>query len=338
MSSILKVDAIEPQSGTTLTIGASGDSVNIASGATITDFTSTGIDDNATSTAISIDSSEVVRLPVGILRLQNATTGTADTDGLLIEASGNDVYINNKENADMYFRTNNKDSLKIHNDGELDVNVDNSGTPVRALNILPYGTGTGMYNGVQIATDSARSFMGLFRQTTSSSSHIEFYNTNGSIGSIQTSGTSTSFNTSSDHRLKENISYDFDATTRLKQLKPARFNFIKDADKTLDGFIAHEVQSIVPEAVHGTHNETETKQKVVVNSDDLVIAENIEQSDWETGKIADDNGNIKYPTDSTWEATKVVPVYQGIDQSKLVPLLVKTIQELEARITTLENN
>jgi hypothetical protein len=179
--------------------------------------------------------------------------------------------------------------------------------------------------------------MGLFRQTTSSSSHIEFYNTNGSIGSIQTSGTSTSFNTSSDHRLKENISYDFDATTRLKQLKPARFNFIKDADKTLDGFIAHEVQSIVPEAVHGTHNETETKQKVVVNSDDLVIAENIEQSDWETGKIADDNGNIKYPTDSTWEATKVVPVYQGIDQSKLVPLLVKTIQELEARITALEN-
>jgi len=89
--------------------------------------------------------------------------------------------------------------------------------------------------------------------------------------------------------------------------------------------------------VHGTHNETETKQKVVINSDNLVIAENVEQTDWETGKIADDNGNTKYPTDSTWEATKVVPVYQGIDQAKLVPLLVKTIQELEARITELEN-
>jgi hypothetical protein len=56
----IEVDAIEPQSGTTLTIGASGDSVNIASGATITDFTSTGIDDNATSTAITINSSENV--------------------------------------------------------------------------------------------------------------------------------------------------------------------------------------------------------------------------------------------------------------------------------------
>ena len=52
---------------------------------------------------------------------------------------------------------------------------------------------------------------------------------------------------------------------------------------------------------------------------------------------ADDNGNTKYPTDSTWEATKVVPVYQGIDQSKLVPLLVKTIQELEVRIKSLED-
>jgi hypothetical protein len=68
----IEVDAIEPQSGTTLTIGASGDSVNIASGATITDFTSTGIDDNATSTAITIDSSE----NVGI-----GTTNPTDTNG-----------------------------------------------------------------------------------------------------------------------------------------------------------------------------------------------------------------------------------------------------------------
>ena len=43
--------------------------------------------------------------------------------------------------------------------------------------------------------------------------------------------------------------YDWDATTRLKQLKPARFNFIIDADKTVDGFLAHEAQCIVPESV-----------------------------------------------------------------------------------------
>ena len=119
-----------------------------------------------------------------------------------------------------------------------------------------------------------------------------FFNSNGLVGTIQTSGSSTSYNTSSDYRLKENVVYNWDATTRLKQLKPARFNFIADASTTVDGFLAHEAQAVVPEAVHGTHNEV------------------------------DDDG---------------AAVMQGIDQSKLVPLLVKTIQELEARITALEN-
>ena len=80
------------------------------------------------------------------------------------------------------------------------------------------------------------------------------------------------------------------------------------------------------------------KTKVVLNSSGNVIAENIEESDWVAGKAADEDGNVKYPSDSTWEASKAIPVYQGIDQSKLVPLMVKTIQELEARIKTLEDN
>jgi len=129
--------------------------------------------------------------------------------------------------------------------------------------------------------------------TTATTFHNEFHNPNGAVGSIRTSGTSTSYVTSSDYRLKENVSYDFDATTRLKQLRPARFNFIADANTTLDGFLAHEVQDVVPEAISG--------EKDAVNED----------------------GSINP---------------QGIDQSKLVPLLVKTIQELEARITALENN
>ena len=112
------------------------------------------------------------------------------------------------------------------------------------------------------------------------------------IGGITQSGTTgVSFDTSSDYRLKENVNYTFDATSRLKQLKPARFNFIAEPDRTVDGFLAHEVESIVPQAVHGTKD------------------------------AVDDDGNA---------------VMQSIDHSKLVPLLVKTIQELEARITTLE--
>ena len=53
------------------------------------------------------------------LRLQNSTTGSGGSDGLLIQATGSDVYINNYENADMYFRTNNTDRLKLHENGVL---------------------------------------------------------------------------------------------------------------------------------------------------------------------------------------------------------------------------
>jgi len=132
-----------------------------------------------------------------------------------------------------------------------------------------------------------------YAQSSQSATMIQFCSSNGTErGTIKTTGSSTSYNTSSDHRLKENVVELTGATTRLKQLEPKRFNFIADADTTVDGFLAHEVQSVVPEAITGTHNEV------------------------------DDDGN---------------PVYQGIDQSKLVPLLVATIKELEARITALEN-
>jgi len=131
---------------------------------------------------------------------------------------------------------------------------------------------------------------------------------------LNASGNTVAYVTSSDYRLKENVSYDFDATSRLKQLKPARFNFIADADTTVDGFIAHEVSDIVPEAV------TKNKDAVKVWKDNEELPDGVSVGD---NKL-DENGNT-------------IPDYQGIDQSKLVPLLVKTIQELEARITTLEN-
>lgn len=166
--------------------------------------------------------------------------------------------------------------------------------------------------------------------------------TGSTVGSISITGSSTSYNESSDYRLKENVDYNWDATTRLKQLKPARFNFISDDTNTLvDGFLAHEVSSIVPEAVTGTHNETQTLANVVLSSSNTVLAENIEQSDWTAGKSAttDEDGNevaAIYPSDSTWAAEHVVPKMQQFDKSKIVPLLVKTILELEARITALE--
>ena len=185
--------------------------------------------------------------------------------------------------------------------------------------------------GTQIAnTNSGSKFGG--GSSTSTQNVIMFYNGNGEVGKISTNGSNTTFATSSDYRLKENVDYTFDATTRLKQLKPARFNFIADADTTVDGFLAHEVSSIVPEAVVGTKDATESKTNVVLNPVGDIAAEGITEEEWTQGKA-----DGIYLANSTWHSSKDVPVYQSIDQSKLVPLLIKTIQELEARITTLEN-
>jgi hypothetical protein len=158
--------------------------------------------------------------------------------------------------------------------------------------------------------------------STSASKHMIFANPNGNVGDIRTNGSATAYITSSDYRLKENVNYDFNALDRVAQLKPARFNFIADADTTVDGFLAHEVQDIVPEAIAG--------EKDAVREEEYEI----------TPAVLDDDGNVITEAEM---GTREVPDYQGIDQSKLVPLLTKAIQEqqtiiddLKSRIETLE--
>jgi hypothetical protein len=111
------------------------------------------------------------------------------------------------------------------------------------------------------------------------------------VGSITVTTSATQYNTSSDYRLKENVVDVTDGITRVKQLAPKRFNFIADANKTVDGFIAHEVSAVVPEAIAGEKDEV------------------------------DADGN---------------PKWQGIDQSKLVPLLTAALQQAITKIETLE--
>jgi len=167
---------------------------------------------------------------------------------------------------------------------------------------LLLGTTTNLDTASRLNVKYSYTNSGAAWESNSTATHnaIVFKNPNGLVGTIQTSGSSTAYNTSSDHRLKEAVVDMTGAIDRVKQLAPKRFNFIADPDDTtVDGFLAHEAQTVVPEAVTGTHNEV------------------------------DDDGNA---------------VMQGIDQSKLVPLLTGALQEaiakieaLEARVTALEN-
>jgi len=151
-----------------------------------------------------------------------------------------------------------------------------------------------------------------YRAGTADAYHMVFFNANGEIGRIRTSGSSTAYNTSSDYRLKENEVAISDGIARLKQLKPYRFNFKADADTTVDGFFAHEVSSVVPEAIDGIKDAMHPE--VLYTADDELPE----------GK---EIGDVK-------EATKINP--QAIDQSKLVPLLTSALQEAITKIETLE--
>ena len=162
-----------------------------------------------------------------------------------------------------------------------------------------------------------------------------------SVGSISSTSTATAYNTSSDYRLKENVVEMTGALDRVSELKPSRFNFIEDEDKTVDGFLAHEVQDIVPEAITGEKDAMQDEEYEVspaVYEDVLHPA--IEEE-------LDEDGNIITEAKEEWtenvlkteavKDTRQVPDYQGIDQSKLVPLLVGAIQELKAEIDDLKN-
>ena len=89
-----------------------------------------------------------------------------------------------------------------------------------------------------------------------------------SVGSVTFSGSTTSFNTSSDYRLKENLSDMTGAIDRVKALAPKRFNFIRHPDKTVDGFLAHETQTVVPEAIIGTKDEVDADGNAVYQAID----------------------------------------------------------------------
>ena len=135
------------------------------------------------------------------------------------------------------------------------------------------------------------------------------------VGSISVTVSSTAYNTTSDYRLKENVTELTGAIDRVKQVPVHRFNFIADPDKTVDGFLAHEVADVVPEAITGEKDGMKTEEYEV------------------TPAVLDDDGNVV--TEAVM-GTREVPEYQGIDQSKLVPLLTQALKDAITKIEALE--
>ena len=109
--------------------------------------------------------------------------------------------------------------------------------------------------GIEISGRNGDNYVRIGCHQTSAYNIQYFYTGDGGAGYIQTSGTSTTYSTSSDYRLKENDVVISDGITRVKQLRPIRFNWKHTPGVFQDGFFAHEAQAVVPEAVSGTKDE-----------------------------------------------------------------------------------
>jgi hypothetical protein len=252
------------------------------------------------------------------------------------ESNGNGVVINGIGTPANYY-------FDIRDDGATGVfRVDPSGNVLIGKTASNFST-----DGIEIAPGgqilaTATNAECFFFDRSNDGKIGKFFRNGAEKGSIQVSSSGTAYNTSSDYRLKENVTGIANATDRLKQLNPVRFNFISDADTTVDGFLAHEVSDIVPEAISGEKDAMKDEQYEVSaatgdiytpatdDTDEVIHSSNAEQPE----ELAD--GQRWRETTPAEMGTRTVPDYQGIDQSKLVPLLVATIQELEARIAALE--
>jgi|LUMU01.1.fsa_nt_gb hypothetical protein len=191
------------------------------------------------------------------IRLTDTVDGHSELDGNTASLKFNADKGNTRASTTITFFVDNSEKVRIDNNGHFLVNCTS----------LPSSSVAGA--AFEKNGNTAVLFVSNGSATTNSNT-AEFLNGNGVVGRITTNGSNCSFTDVSDYRLKENEVLISDGITRLKQLKPYRFNYKSDASETFDGFFAHEAQTVVPESVVG--------EKDATNKDGSIDPQCIDQS------------------------------------------------------------
>ena len=211
-----------------------------------------------------------------------------------IQSDINQFQLNALTSDPIVFKTNNTERMRLDSGGRLFINATTA--PLGAKMHIKYD---GSAEQGLIMENSANNQGGAA---------IRFLDHAGAFsggGIFFSSSNSVTYATNSDVRLKENIAEMTGAIDRVKALAPKRFNFITDADTTVDGFLAHEAQTVVPEAVVGTKD----------------------------GVDDDDN-----PMYQAMDASRLVPLLTGALQEAIAKIetLETEMTTLKARVTALE--
>jgi hypothetical protein len=278
-----------------------------------------------------------------LIKLTDDTSGSGVLDGFEMIQVGTTSYLTNRENGAINFATNGTQALSIasnqaatfassvtantkvrieavapylelYDTGEAeaatityepiptwvrfseDIKVEGTGyfdANVRATDGIFSGdtffgttgtpNGTSVYGSVFQSSSDGRALLLQASSTTLSTNLQGFFNPNGLVGTISTSGSTTSYNTSSDYRLKEDLK-DFNGLEMISNIPVYDYKWKVDESRSY-GVMAHELQEVLPNAVSGEKDAEEM---------------------------------------------------QGVDYSKIVPLLIKSIQELKEEIEILK--
>jgi hypothetical protein len=275
--------------------------------------------------------------PSGRLHISNgASTSllyvTGQSRNALIGQNANGMVVYQEANADMLFGTNNTERMRIDSSGNLLVGTttNSSGALIATTSSVPFTALTPV-----ILARSATSSASLvsISNSTATRTHCVFETSTATVGSITTASSSTAYNTSSDYRLKDNVAPMTGALAKVLELNPVTYTWKVDGSAG-EGFIAHELQAVCPEAVTGEKDATQIRQVEISPAvyEDVVIPAVLDEDD---NEVEPERTEKRLVSEAVME-DREFPVYQGVDTSFLVATLTAAIQELSAKNDALE--
>jgi hypothetical protein len=233
---------------------------------------------NGSTTALTINTSQNVGIgttspeaPLHIFRSSSPYTlyrnsTTTDGSSIGVNSGSSDMFLYNADAGSIILSTNATERMRIDSSGNVLVGTTSQ---ITTGGFSPKLSITNAGNAAFFTTSTNASIMGM-KINTNGGDGIKFYNASASnVGNITINSGGTAYGTTSDYRLKENIAPMTGALEKVSLLKPVIYTWKTD-DSNGQGFIAHELQAIIPDAVVG--------EKDAVNEDGSIKPQCIDTS------------------------------------------------------------